>query len=425
MHVAIDLGENDTWLAAWTEGQPVSHPALIVKVPGLAHFGPEATGDPWSRAQLQKYIAYLHREYLLPTRKVIDSASAAIPGVPPLSVRRRLLDVLNETLGLEEALVVPRSLAQAAGFQFHYPQPLGDLILLEAQGNLAEATFLNTFPGITITLEGQCRGDARVIREMASHLGFLAAGSWNFDCLFISGDIDPESPLGQLAAGLPQRISVQAADDFPWAAVQGLHPQSDPDMWTGSLSVIYPYSFYLAVFRPDGQAVSLARIPFDTANLELDCNSRYKLATLAAADMCAGDEDKGRIHFGVYETNADFNPEPADSKTALGDPVLEIDCHRQDLPDRVDLVLDMGSAALLLDLPAPGNDEDSLAQGSFRDLYDQDISRLQRSIRLQQVASTAPPQSAAATTDNPPSDLDRQIDTILGRLQWLLHQWNI
>ncbi len=423
MHVAIDLGENDTLLAAWTEGQPVSHPALIVKVPGLAHFGLKAGGDPWSRAQLQKYLTWLHSEYLLPTRQVIDSASAAIPGVPPLFVRRRLLDMLKETLGLEEALVVPRSLARAAGFQFHHPQPLGDIILLDAQDNQAEATFLSTFPGVTITLEGQCRGDARAIREKAAHLGFFAPGGWNFDCLFISEDIDPASPLGQLAISLPQRIPVQAANDFPWAVVQGLHPQSDHDIWTGSLSVIYPYSFYLAVFRPDGQRASMARIPLDTANLELDCNSRYKLATLTTADMSAGDEDKDRIHFCLFEMNADFDPERVDCAAIPGDPVLEIDCRREDLPEQVDLVLDMGSAALLLDLPVPRNDEDSLTRGSFRELYEQDIARLQRSIKFQSAPFIFSPQSATPT-DSPPADLDRQIDAILGRLQWLLHHWN-
>ena len=423
MHVAIDLGENDTWLAAWTEGQPVSHPALIVKVPGLTRFGLEAGGDPWSRAQLQKYLAWLHREYLLPTRQVIDSASAAIPGVPPLLVRRRLLDVLKETLGLEEALVVPCSLARAAGFQFHRPQPLGDIILLEAQGDQAEATFLSTYPGITITLEGQCRGDARAIRDKAALLGFLAPGGWNFDGLYISGDIDPASPLGQLAASLPQRIMVQAANDFPWAVVQGLHPQSDQDIWTGSLSVIYPYNFYLAVFRPDGQRASLARIPFDTANLELDCNSRYKLATLTTADLSAGDEAQDRIHFYLLEVNADFDPERVDLAAIPGEPVLEIDCRREDLPDQVDLVLDMGSAALLLDWPVPRNDEDSLTRGSFRELYEQDMARLQRSIKFQSAPFIFPPQSATLTA-SPPTDLDRQIDVILGRLQWMLHHWN-
>jgi len=423
MHVAFDLSENYTLLAAWIEGQPVENPALIVKVPGLAHFGPESGDDPWSRAQLQNYIAWLHREYLLPTRQVIDSASAAIPGVPALLARQRLLDVLKETLGLEEALIVPRSLARAAGFQFHRAQPLGDIILLDVQGNQAETTFLSTFPGITITLEGQCRGDARLIREKAAQLGFLSASGWNFDSLYVAGDIDPESILGQLVASLPQRIPVQSADDFPWAAVQGLHPQSDQDIQTGSLSVIYPYNFFLAVFRPDGQAALMARIPFDTANLELDCNSRYKLATLTTADMSAGDEDKGRIHFRLFEMNADFNPERVDLAAIPGDPVLEINCHRQDLPDQVDLVLDMGSAALLLDLPTPRNDEDSLAQGSFPELYDQDMTRLQRSIKIQSDPSIALPQSAIPT-DSPLSDLDRQIDHILSRLQWLLRQWN-
>ncbi|MEQ8201457.1 MAG: hypothetical protein ABRQ24_08575, partial [Syntrophomonadaceae bacterium] len=225
MHVAIDLGENNTLVAAWKDGQLADEPALVVRLPGLVHFEPEAGADPWSRTRLQKYVAHIHREYLLPTRLVIYSAAVAIPGVPGLSIRRRLLDVLEESLGLEEALVVPRSLAQVAGFQLNRPQSLGDIMLLEVQGNEAEASFLSTYPGVTITLEGRCRGDARVIREKAAQLGFLSPGGWNFDRLYLCGDASPDSPIGSLLAGIPQRIPIQAADDLPLTAVRGLHPQ--------------------------------------------------------------------------------------------------------------------------------------------------------------------------------------------------------
>ncbi|MEQ8202118.1 MAG: hypothetical protein ABRQ24_11940, partial [Syntrophomonadaceae bacterium] len=243
----------------------------------------------------------------------------------------------------------------------------------------------------------------------------------NFDRLYLCGDASPDSPIGSLLAGIPQRIPIQAADDLPLTAVRGLHPQSEQSLFKGNLSVIYPYQLYLAVFGPHGQVVSMTRIPFDFANLELDCNSRYKLASLATADIYGDDENQERIHFALFELSSQSRPELSEPLTALGKAVLEIDCRREDLPQRVDLVLDMGSAALLLDIPAPRVEEDYLARGGFWDLYDRDIARLKQSIDPQSDSSIFPADPALPARA-PHSSLDGQIDNTLLRLQWLLNQ---
>lgn len=421
MHIAMDLGENNTRLAAWKEGQPANDPSLLVKLPGLAHFDLESGSDPWNQAHLQKYINYLQREYLLPTRQAIDSAAAAIPGVPGLLRRRRILDVLEETLGLDGAQVVPRSLAGAAGFQLHRPESLGDMMLLEAQGDEVEATFLSSYPGFAVTLEGQCRGDARFIRDMAAQLGFFSSNGWNLDNLYLSGDIIPGTPMEQLIASVPQRIPVHCADDLPLAAVQGLSPHNDQARLAGSLGVIYPYNFYLAVYHPEGQIASMNRIPFDFANLELDCSRRYTLTTLAIPEIHAGEGAQERIHFGIFEYNRQLRPEPP--FTLLGDAVLEIDCRREDLPQRIDLVLDMGAAVLLPDIPAPRNDEDDLVQGDFWELYGQDMARIKQLTGPDSDTSLALSEPSASPR-SAHSALARQVDDILVRLQWLLSQWN-
>lgn len=419
MRVVMDLGSNSTRLAAWREGQPLDNPSISVRLPGLDDFVSPGDADGWSREEFQRYITFLNREFLLPSRLAVSAVAAALPGIPGLALRRSLLEAIEAVLGLEEAVVVPRCLAMAAGWQLRHQQSLGDLMVLNGLNKEMEVAFLSTCPGVTLTLEGLCAGDNRVIRDKAAQLGFLDASGWNFDRLYLLGDVDAHTDLGQWLSNLPQRVSVHHDHDPALAVTEGLLAQITPPLPGESLSMLYPFDFYLAYCDREGQPVSFHTLPFDTTNLELDCNARYRLASLSMADDPTSPAHPERINLQVFESER--RSEPGPFILAEGEPVLKIECSPTDLPERMDLILDMGAALILPQLPSSTTEEDGVIPEAFWQHYASGLARLSSSTILGAYFTTNQTASANSSAVTP---LEGQIALILTRLHTLLEQWN-
>lgn len=419
MRVVIDLGPNSTQLAAWREGQSPDNPSISVRLPGLTDFAGPGDANGWSREELQRYITFLNQEFLLPSRLVVSTVAAALPGIPGLAQRRSLLEAIEAVLGLEEAVVVPRCLAMAAGWQLRHGQALGNLMVLNGLDEEGGAAFLSASPGVTLTLEGLCAGDNRIIRHKAAQLGFLDASGWNLDRLYLLGDVDADPDLGRLLSNLPQRVSVHHDDDPALAVTQGLLAQITPLLPGESLSMLYPFDFYLAYCDRQGQPISFQALPFDTTNLELDCNSRYRLASLVMADRPTGPAHPERINLQVFEVEHRSEPNP--SVAAWGEPVLKIECASTDLPKRMDLILDMGAALILPQLPSSAVEEEGVIPEAFWQHYASGLARLSSSTILGADLMADQTQAANSSAASP---LEGQIALILTRLYSLLEQWN-
>lgn len=419
MHIVMDLGHKSTLLAAWREGQPMDDPSILINLPGLNDSTTRMNDDPWSRTSLYRYVAYLHREYLLPSRLPIKSLAAAIPGISGLPLRRIMLDVFEEVLGLEEAIIVPRFLAMAAGWQLHSPQSLGNMMVLDAQDEEGEVAFLSACSDVTLTLEDQYRGNASTIREAATRLGFLSSSGWNLDHLYLLNEVGADTKMGRLISSLPNRVTIHNGDDPARAVMEGLVSHVYPGRSPGRLSVIYPYDFYLACFDREEQMKSIHRLPFDTSNLELDCNSCYRLARLVIADIPSSDADLEQLRLSIFEIDHQDHIELAN--LSLAQSILNIDCGRTDLPERVDLILDMAAAAIRPDLDSYYDEGDVPDPASFWEHYQ---SKLSQDHNIAQPFT--PGTDTVASPDDPAltfSPLDRQIAHTMARLQSLLGQW--
>jgi len=349
MHVVIDLGDTHSYLACWEKGKPLEEACIKIKLPGVAIFNSAGGEYPWQRENLRAYFSFLYREYLLPSRVLIESAALSIPGIFDLNSRRMMLDILEEIFGLYEATIIPHSLALIAGIQMRTPHPplLGDVMVIEEQeSSYYNFAFISIIETIGITLEKQFRGSVPQVLEAAERYGYHSAKGWRFDHILLAENDVQNPTIETFISSLPPALNVINAHDLGFAAADGLAASCNDKYTTPMLpfNVVYPFEFYL---EKNNRAI-LERIPFDTANLELNCGGQYRMISLdrTSINSLAGDEN--RVHFRIYELMpAD---EPHFHKANLGSlPVLEIDIPINDMPPYIELRLDMSSATLQLD----------------------------------------------------------------------------
>lgn len=345
MHVVVDLGENYSYLVCWEKGQFLDDACIKVKLPGIASFRSPGEDSSWEYDQLNRYLSYIQREYLLPSRRIIESAALAIPDIFDLRHRRILLDIMEEILGLYEASIIPRSLALLAGMQMRNPQSelSGDVLLIDESGPGCRCALVSIIDKIGLTLETQVDGSVAELLQQAAGTGYYAAGTWHIDQVVLSCPAVNNPAITKLITALPPHVNIIHGNDLEFAAAEGLsgrahYKDAGPAF---RYNVIYPYQFYLE----RNNSPHLEKLPFDTANLELDCDGRYTITSLQRKEMESPADHENLIHFGIYEVGAGEDP-PVHTNL----PVLEIDISPDDLPPQIHLVLDMAAASLRLDL---------------------------------------------------------------------------
>lgn len=356
MHVVIDLGEMHTYLACWERGKPLHDACIKLRLPGVTAFKPTAGRYSWERENLRDYFSYLYREYLLPSRIMIESASLAIPGIFDLKARRVLLDILEEIFGLYEASIIPHPIALIAGLQMHtHPLPLsGDVLLIEAQESSYNFAFISIIETIGITLEKQFSGAISELLAEAERTGYYSAAGWRLDHILLAGSHAQNSTMEAFFASLPPDLNVIHGHDLEFTAAEGLADSGNDKNSTpvGPFNIVYPYEFYLE----KKNSPSLVRIPFDTTNLELNCGCQYRLINLNKISIYNLAADENRVHFRIYELiTADESQVYETDMVPL--PVLEIVIPQDDLPPYMELVLDMAAATIQLDLLSEAIDE--------------------------------------------------------------------
>ena len=358
MHVAIDLGEKRSYLACWESGREMDDAIIKVSIPGLADF--TANSDSFTRnpQNIQNYFLRLRREYLLPSRQPLESAALAVPEILPLSARAEMLRAAEETLGLEEAKIIPRPLAIVAGYNLqNRSHPLrGDVLLLQARELGLDCTWLSITETAGIILETQIRADlAEVVQELATH-GCQAQATGRFDYVLAAADLASAPGIEEFLATLPGNPQVIYETALGFKAVQGLFgalldKEVDP---VSRLSFIYPYDFYLVPVRTDNTPARLHKIPFDTANMELASDGIYRLTNLVTCCPEILALASMRLQFSIYEVPAGFLPGP-DIVLNRNQQVFELDSPRDDLPPQMIVILDMAAAELHLELDQRSN----------------------------------------------------------------------
>jgi|GEM_PF-997340 len=351
MHITIDLGETHTHLACWEKGKLLPDACIRVRIPGIARFSPSCGKSSWDHEILHDYFSRLYREYLLPSRMIVESAAVSVPEIFDLNTRRIILNVLEETLGLFKVNITPHAIALIAGYKMMNPYTslTGDVMIIEVRESSLDFAFLSITAATGITLEKQFSGDLSMVQEYVEQNGFYSTEGWSLNHLLIIGENLNVQELDAFITTMPANINPIYIDD-PFTAAEGLSGRSieNNSVTIDQVNIIYPYDFYLEKYDQDFEAASLVRIPFDTANLELDCTGSYRLLSIDTAGICNMAAKENQVTCRIYELKKGYenDREPVSEHNL----VLEIDNSVDDLPRRLELWLDMADASLQLDL---------------------------------------------------------------------------
>jgi len=341
MYLAIDIGIDFTHISAWDEGQSLSDASIKVRIPGLEnYYSALGAGD---KRPFREHLGFIFREYLLPSRLPIRTASFAVPGIPNLKARRMLLEIAEEIMGLDEVYIVPCPLSLVSGWSRSLNHSLsGDILLIESQDKTAVFSFLSVFADGRMILENTGRGKSEEIINAGCESGFGDDSSLNLDYLLIAGNPDQFSEINHLIASLAEKTRVVQVPEPGWTTINGLYQYRTQPGWF----MIYPYNFYLDHHKPEHS--SQPKLIFDTRNLELAMDGIYLLAKLDPGQYCAN-EPSGSVKLRILEVpNRYLAPKlDGDSQSV----VMEINSDLMDLPVTLNIQLNLKTAALALELP--------------------------------------------------------------------------
>jgi molecular chaperone DnaK len=191
---------------------------------------------------------------------------------------------------------------------------------LSISSQLSSELFLNLLSPIYQRLKNYIDN---LVKERAQRLGLYNNGTWHLDYILLQGG-------SAQAAGVYKIIEDSFPDmpikttNYPGLIAAGLCFWQAKAMHNHiSLKSIYPFDFYKEVYDQNGEH-QLIKIPFDTANLGLDINGKYKIASLSMdSELPAAGEDGLQLR--IYEIAQ--GEETLSKERFLGmDTVLNLKC---------------------------------------------------------------------------------------------------
>jgi hypothetical protein len=279
-----------------------------------------------------------------------------------------LLDVAEEVFGLQDVSIIPQPIALVYGYNLHNPQlPLtGDIMVIHIHEAELHFAFLSLIDNSGITLEKQFTGSLSQAQKEAELIGFYSPEGWQLDSVLLGAESPYPSVLDELLKSLPKEVNVISEQNLQFVALDVLswaYQEKKPNL-SCPMSFMYPFEFYIEKLIPSQDATELVKIPFDTANLELEYGANYQLLTLNSSSMYNLTTDPDRVKFNIYELDISHGSNHYEQTTG-SNLILGIDSLKSDLPERIHLYLDMATATLGLDLKSDRVDGNSCAQLDF------------------------------------------------------------
>lgn len=185
------------------------------------------------------------------------------------------------------------------------------------------------------------------LKSKAAYLGLYQSGKWNLDYILLVGGASLILGVKELLATTFNNVPIILPANREFNVLAGLsawETQHQSRQLT-SIKTIYPFHFFAERFDPVQQSTILDRLPFDTTNLSLDTENRYKIFTLARDSVYNLSSDCDNVKFRVYEAAEEENNIVA-QRFSDRDLVLEIDELKTDLPDFLDIYLDLAGSEL-------------------------------------------------------------------------------
>ncbi|MEN6349509.1 MAG: Hsp70 family protein [Syntrophomonas sp.] len=190
----------------------------------------------------------------------------------------------------------------------------------------------------------------------AKHLNLHNGQRWELDHVFLQGGASQSRGLTELAGQLCKGISLLCPDDPEFNVMKGLSAWNPAERQAaGSLKSIYPFNFYIEKMNPGDAEAALEKIPFDTANLELDVRGRYKIFSFPLDSGYNLAVDANKVRFKIYEVEED------DLYAELArfqgqDLVWHMETQAEGLPEYIEIYLDLAHSRLESNLSPDSQD---------------------------------------------------------------------
>lgn len=188
------------------------------------------------------------------------------------------------------------------------------------------------------------------VKNRAESLGVFKSGRWNLDYVLLLGGASLTRGVAGMIAKLCPGVMVISPPEKDSAVVRGLCTWMDDELINQTtVRHIYPFNFYIEKKTGESETTALEKIPFDTANLELDINGIFPVFSFpihSDYNLAASPEN---FHCRVYELTEEEDENQATGERFLGqDLALEIDLPCTLMEDTATLCLNLKQSRLEL-----------------------------------------------------------------------------
>jgi len=354
VHIGIEYSHNKITIATYSQ----SNIAIIGEEPL-----PATSSEALNRL-LAEYLAGLKG----------DSLAINIPSDWGLKQKNQLYSFLQSYT--RNISIIPTPLAALVGYLKQGLNISGDSLWIKEMPDPAyyEMALVNYLPAYReIILESFFTGGEEELTQEALRLGIYHKNKWKLQHLFWAGS-NKKAP-----GPLFNKLTVSG---IPGIEVKEVFPAIPSEVLTGlcswnqirqemalNLKIIYPHRFYRQVTNTLNGSEEWHKIPFDTANIELDLFGRYKLCSFSPEDSLRADSFP---HLTIGESNSDKDILPG-AEPSMDIIPVNLNCGQQFFKSAFDLYWDVNSGTLELQpsqWPAgPGRKKAAKLWGEIRQHY--------------------------------------------------------
>lgn len=210
----------------------------------------------------------------------------------------------------------------------------------------------------------------QTVLEKARRLGLAAGQEWLLDAILLVGGGARMHTVQEIIATCFPDVNLVIPADSEHLVASGLcSDYSRTHLNRTSIKTIYPFDFYMQSFDDRQGKFCLKKIPFDTANLELDINLPYKITSITKAELPreAGGDQYGLCIYEAPQGEKDFMNQRF---TGL-EPVLNVQWPEETVPEEIDVYLNMKDTRLEINTKIEKRSDQRKTIPRLRSLIDQ------------------------------------------------------
>lgn len=184
----------------------------------------------------------------------------------------------------------------------------------------------------------------------AEQLGLYHNGQWSLSSILLLGGASKVRGLLPLVEHLFPEVTIIIPPNPDYVVAKGACCwQPHRSAFHSRVQTLYPFHFYVERLDHSGTSL-LEKIPFDTANLEVDTRGRYKIFSFNPDSPYNIHCDPGGLELKVYEVSDD-NPLPQVERFGGQELVLHVCAPPMQWPQQLDVYWDLANSCLELDYP--------------------------------------------------------------------------